>query len=125
MDNSFNHYNKNLKPFARKLRNKSTDAEIKLWMRLLRNKQLLGYPFLRQRPICNYIADFFCKELKLVIEVDGGYHLMRSDADRLRDETLKAAGYTTLRFTNDEVIYNTDAVRETLENWIKLNKRRF
>ena len=66
MDN--NNYNKNLKQFARNHRKDGTKAEIKLWCEVLRSKQMMGYPFLRQRPIANYIADFFSKDLNLVIE---------------------------------------------------------
>jgi len=66
-----NNYNTKLKAFARGHRNDSTKAEIRMWCELLRNKKMLGYPFLRQRPIASYIADFFSKDLKLIIEVDG------------------------------------------------------
>lgn len=117
-----NHYNKNLKPFARNLRNNSTKTEIHLWVEILRNKKLLGYSFLRQRPIGNYIADFFCKELKLLIEVDGGIHIMRREADKRRDEELQKLGYTTIRLSNSEVIFNTFETRLLLENWIKERK---
>ena len=115
-----NHYNKTLKPFAVNLRNNSTNAEIKLWVGLLKNKQLLDYSFLRQRPIGNYIADFFCKELKLIIEVDGSSHVMKEAADMQRDLELKRMGYTTLRFSNEEVIYNIGNVRELIVEWIKV-----
>ena len=67
-------YNKHLKDNARKLRNHSTKAEIKVWTYLLRAKKMKGYPFLRQRPILKYIADFYCKDLKLIVEVDGWTH---------------------------------------------------
>jgi very-short-patch-repair endonuclease len=66
---AYHHYNKHLKGYAREHRNDSTQAEIRMWTELLRNKQMLGYSFLRQRPIDSYIADFFCKQLKLVIDV--------------------------------------------------------
>ena len=66
-----NHYNKDLKEFARNLRNNSTLTEVILWNKILKQKKLRGYSFLRQRPIKNYIVDFFSKDLKLVIEVDG------------------------------------------------------
>src|SRR5690348_3380457 len=82
-----NHYNKRLKPFARRHRNHSTKAEIRLWCELFRNKQMLGYPFLRQRPIDKYIADFFCKELKLVIETDGTSHTWKGAAERDQQKT--------------------------------------
>ncbi|MBN2773661.1 MAG: DUF559 domain-containing protein, partial [Prolixibacteraceae bacterium] len=75
MPDNYNNYNKELKDFARKLRNNSTLAEVILWDKLLKKKQLRNYQFLRQRSIDIYIVDFFCKDLKLVIEVDGTYHL--------------------------------------------------
>ena len=67
-------YNKKLKHRSRKLRNESTMAEIRIWSELLRGRKMLGYPFLRQRPVLHYIADFMCKPLKLIIEVDGFTH---------------------------------------------------
>lgn len=67
---SNNYYNKNLKEYARKLRNNSTLAKVILWNKLLKKRQLRGYQFLRQRPIDNYIVDFFSKDLKLIIELD-------------------------------------------------------
>ncbi len=66
-------YNPNLKELARKLRNNSTKAEIILWLKL-KGKQMYGYDFHRQKPLDNYIADFFCHELMLAIEVDGYSH---------------------------------------------------
>lgn len=76
MAKKYNHlgYNKKLKPLARKLRNNSTPAEIRLWSEILQAKKMEGYSFLRQRPVLNFIADFVCKELKLIIEVDGSSH---------------------------------------------------
>ena len=67
-------YNKNLQPFANKLRKQMTKAEACLWKYVLRASYLKGYPFRRQRPVLNYIADFICMELMLVIEVDGITH---------------------------------------------------
>lgn len=122
MQHSNNNYNIKLKPFAKELRNSSTKAEIKIWVELLRNRQMLGYPFLRQRAIGNYIADFFCKELKLIIEIDGSAHIMQEEADKRRDDYLAGRGYTTLRFANDEVIFNIEEVRLMIENWIKNRK---
>ncbi len=84
-----NYYNKKLKPFAKHLRKKSTKGEIILWMYVLKSGQLKGYHFLRQRAIAGSIADFFCKELKLVIEVDGITHDEKAEEDKSRDEKLK------------------------------------
>lgn len=82
----YHHYNKNLKTFAREHRNGGTKAEVKMWVSILRNRQMMGYQFLRQRPIGNYIADFFCKTLNLVIETDGLSHhfeeTMRKDEEK-------------------------------------------
>ncbi len=66
-------YNKNLKQFSRDLRNNSTLGEILLWQKL-RARSMMGYQFYRQKPLENFIVDFYCQALKLVIEIDGGYH---------------------------------------------------
>jgi len=89
----FTRYNDNLKPFARKLRSDSTKAEIRLWCELL-SKSKLGVPFLRQRPILNFIADFMCVKLKLIIEVDGYSHKFKTEEDAERDKILAEHGYT-------------------------------
>ncbi len=113
-------YTKYLKKYARKLRNNSTKAEIVLWVRVLRAKKLKGYPFRRQRPILNYIADFMCKDLKLVIEVDGYTHKFEEviAKDKKKDTDLTAAGFTVLRFTDEEVLDDIEYVIRELENWI-------
>lgn len=113
-----NHYNKNLKPLARNLRNDSTKAEIRLWCELLSGKRMLGYGFRRQRPVGNYIADFLCKELMLIIEVDGYSHNFKAEEDATRDEELQALGFTTLRFSDSEVMQDIENVRKRLETWI-------
>ena len=74
-DNTNNYgYNKRLQPYANKLRKNMTMAEACLWKYVLRARSMKGYQFRRQRPILHYIADFMCKELMLVIEVDGILH---------------------------------------------------
>ncbi len=122
MNSSSNHhYNKSLKTFARTHRNESTKAEIRLWCELLRKRQMMGFPFLRQRPISNYIADFFCKELKLIIETDGISHSWEGAAERdqQRTDDLAELGYTVLRFDDKDVMKNIDYVREIIEDWIE------
>ena len=119
-----NDYNKNLKPFARKLRAESTPAEIKLWREVLRAGQMKGFGFLRQRPVKNYIADFMCKELKLIIEVDGYSHQVKDpNTDLRRDAELAAAGYTTLRFSDTQVMQDIANVRSMIAGWIDEHKR--
>ncbi len=110
---SNNHYNRNLKEFARKLRNNSTLAEVVLWEKVLRKKQLRGYSFLRQRPIENYIVDFFCKDLKLIVELDGEIHKFRKNKDRDRDNNLKEYGFSIIRFDNEDIVNGLPNVIKT------------
>lgn len=118
-NHSYNDYNKELKQFARNLRNNSTLAEVILWDKLLKQKQLKGYPFLRQRPIGNYIVDFFCKDLKMIIELDGEIHRFQQTKDKQREEELKRMGYNIIRFQNNEILNNLYNVRITLELYIE------
>ncbi len=113
------HYNPELKQLARKLRNNSTKAEIKLWDHL-RRKQLKGYDFHRQKPIDKYIIDFFCNSLMLAIEIDGYTHSFEEtfERDRLKAERLNELGITTLRFTDEDVMNNMEGVLISIENFI-------
>jgi very-short-patch-repair endonuclease len=118
---NFHLYNTNLQPFANQLRKRMTKAEACLWKYALRAGQMKGYGFRRQRPVLNYIADFMCKELFLIIEVDGITHQDERVIanDKVRQARLEAAGFTVLRFTDDEVLKNTKGVINTLEDWIE------
>lgn len=104
-------YNRNLKQFSRDLRNNMTEAEKKLWSRI-RKRQINGFLFLRQKIIGNYIADFYCHELKLVVEVDGGQHYTKEglEKDKVRDEYMKGLGIKTIRFKNSDVLENIEGV---------------
>jgi very-short-patch-repair endonuclease len=93
---------------ARRLRRNSTDAETKLWF-ALRDRRLSGHKFVRQKPVEPYIADFVCRDRKLVIEVDGGQH-SNNPRDMRRDTSLAADGYRVLRFWNNDVLTNLDGV---------------
>ena len=112
-------YDSKLKEYARYLRNNSTNAEIKLWMQL-KGKQMHGYDFHRQKPIGNYIADFFCNKLKLVIEIDGSSHDFDEvqQKDRNKQDFLNKLGITVLRFTNREVMTSVFLVVQTIEDYI-------
>jgi len=123
MREKFHHYNTKLTKFANKHRNGSTKAEVRLWCELFRNKQMLGFAFLRQRPIGFYIADFFCRELNLVIETDGSTHFSEEAklADSERTHWLESQGYIVLRFWDKEVMLNIEGVRDTIINWIREN----
>ena len=109
-------YNSNLKQLARKLRNDSTLGEVLLWNEL-KNKQLYGFDFHRQKPLLNYIVDLYCYELELVIEIDGLYHNWeeQDEKDVLRDKELAAFDLTVLRFTEQEVRKDMVNVLRTLE----------
>ncbi|MBX4197819.1 DUF559 domain-containing protein [Candidatus Parcubacteria bacterium] len=102
-------YNHKLKEHSRELRKNSTLAEVLLWNRL-KGKQIRGYQFLRQKPIGNYILDFYCKELKLAIEVDGQIHRLKIEADTFRQGQLESFGITFLRFSNNQVEKDIDNV---------------
>ena len=98
---------------ARQLRRRSTDAERKLWS-ILRNSQLAGYKFRRQVPIGNYIVDFVCFEKKIVVELDGGQHQAKIEYDNDRTRWLQFAGFRVIRFWNNQVLSETDAVLQSI-----------
>ena len=114
-------YNKNLKKPSRDLRNNMTDAEKCLWSKL-RAKQILGLQFYRQKPLLNFIVDFYCPAANLVIECDGGQHFTDEglEADRVRDEVLAELGLIVLRFNNDQVMGEIDGVVEQICKKLKL-----
>ena len=113
------HYNPKLKPLARKLRNNSTLSEVLLWEEL-KSRKMLGYKILRQKPIGNYIVDFFCNKLKLVIEIDGDSHNENSfKNDMSRQKWLESKGLTVLRFDDLEVKKDMDNVLMAIEGWIR------
>jgi very-short-patch-repair endonuclease len=98
---------------ARRLRVSQTDAETVLWNRI-RNCQIDGHKFARQVPIGTYICDFVCREMHIVIEVDGGQHA-ESATDAVRDAYLIAEGYRVLRFWNNDVLSNLEGVLTTIQ----------
>ena len=112
-------YNRKLKEISRQLRENMTDAERHLWAKI-RMKQVNGYQFYRQKPIGDYIVDFFCPRAKLVIELDGSHHLVGEtmEYDRIRDDYLSSLGLRVLRFTNTDVLTNIEGVVEHIEEKI-------
>ena len=113
-------YKPYLKELARKLRNNSTKTEILLWHEL-KNKKMKGFDFDRQRPIDDYIVDFYCKDLMLAIEVDGESHIGEEEFDKRRQERLENLGVRFLRFNSMDVFYNLDRVVKEIERWIDNN----
>ena len=79
-----------------------------------------GYKFRRQRPVLNYVADFMCKELHLVIEVDGITHTEEDTkaSDRIKEADLAFVGFRIIRFTDEAILNNISGVIDTLENLI-------
>lgn len=120
MNESNLYYNKKLKGLARKLRKESTKAEVKLWSEALRGKKMHGYSFLRQRPVLDYIADFMCKELMLIIELDGYSHGFDEmwKLDKIRQQKLEELGFTVLRFSDEEILNDLDNVMRSIEGWV-------
>ncbi len=112
-------YNPKLKELARNLRNNSTKAEIRLWQKLKR-KQFYGYDFHRQKPIDNYILDFFCNELLLGIEIDGYSHQIIEvfEKDIVKEEKISSLGITLLRFSDGQVFKDMDNVLRAIESFI-------
>ena len=113
------YYNKNLTSLAKRLRKNSTKSEVKLWG-CLRSKQMMGYDFHRQKPIDNFIADFFCNELGLVIELDGYTHSFEHiyKKDMTKERILNNLGIRVLRFNDEDVMNNIDDVLMAIWGYI-------
>ncbi len=113
-------YNPILKKRAQDLRNNSTKSEIRLWM-FLKGTQMCGYGFHRQKPLDNFIVDFFCNELMLAIELDGYTHTLDEtiEKDKIKEDRLKTLGITVIRFDDHEVMFDINNVLRTIGVWIK------
>jgi very-short-patch-repair endonuclease len=112
-------YKKYLKAFSRDLRKNMTYCEKLLWQKL-RKKQLKGKQFYRQRPLGNYIVDFYCPAVKLVVEVDGGQHFTEAgkQKDMVRDKYLNSLGLKVLRYSDKEVYENINNVLEEIYSFL-------
>jgi very-short-patch-repair endonuclease len=104
---------------ARQLRREATTAESLLW-ELLRDRRLLGRKFRRQHPIGQFIADFFCDDARLIIEIDGAVHRepTQQERDRLREEILREHGFAMLRFTNEQIFDHTEQVLQEIAAYV-------
>ena len=120
MNNHF--YNKNLKQYARELRTESVSkAEKYIWKVLLSRKQM-GFLVKRQRPILNFIVDFFIPDLGLIIEIDGISHLNKGSYDFYRQEKLQDLGLEIIRFSEGEVLTNISEIENQLIHIIQCRK---
>ena len=115
MDITYNNY---LKKYSRKLRKQGTYAEVLLWS-ILKNRQIKGYRFNRQKPIGQYIVDFYCSKLKLVIEIDGISHDDKPLQDQERQYEIEKYKVAFLRFFDDDVKNNLQGVFEKIMEWIE------
>ena len=113
-------YNPRLKERARYLRQHMTRAEVLLWQQL-KARRMEGHDFDRQRPINEYIVDFFSKDLMLAIEVDGVTHdsATGQQHDRRRQQRLEALGVRFLRFQDEEVKQNLEGVLTLIREWVR------
>jgi len=111
-------------PKARKLRRHSTNAESKLWAEL-RNRQLGGFKFVRQEPIGDYVADFVCREAKIIAEVDGATHSTDQEriSDAVRTAFLESVGFRVVRVENDDVYHAMEGVQRTILLALRTMKR--
>ena len=103
-------YNKTLTEKARENRKKPNPAEKKLWFEVLQNKQFAHLKFTRQKPLDEYIVDFYCSELMLAIEVDGDSHAEQVEYDQKRTLRLNQLGVDVIRYTNQEVLNTLNGV---------------
>ncbi|MBL7888966.1 MAG: DUF559 domain-containing protein [Bacteroidia bacterium] len=120
MKRAFVEYNLKLKANSRALRNNSTLSEVLLWQKI-RAGNIMGYKFNRQKPLGNYIVDFYCKRLNLVIEVDGSSHDNNYQKDLIRQKELEKLGLTFLRFSDIQVKKDINSVIREIEIWIVQN----
>jgi very-short-patch-repair endonuclease len=99
-----------------------TQPETILWSRL-KSKNIYGYKFRRQQPIFDYIIDFYCHELKLIVEVDGEIHALieNADSDKKRENMLRTNGYHILRFTNFDIHNDIETVIDKIKEYITTN----
>jgi len=118
-------YNPKLKEVARTLRNNSTLGEILLWKQL-RNKQMLGFDFHRQKPLDQFVVDFYCNELSLSIEIDGSSHTTEEaiEKDKARQKRLESFGVIFLRFTETEARNSMRTVLTKIEDWITTHTKK-
>ena len=124
MDLKFIFYNKKLISKARELRKERTEAEIIFWNKVLKNKEVTNYKFTQQKPLGDFIADFYCSKLLLVVEIDGGIHNELKNRDKERSEILLYKyGIKVVRYRNDNVLNNIENIIVDFKNEVKLREK--
>ena len=117
-------YNPRLKEFSRDMRRYGEKSEALLWKRL--KSRQTGFAFNRQKPILNFIADFYCKELGLVVEIDGASHFSQEawEKDKERDRQMRVLGLEIVRVLDGDVCRDADRVAAYIEEQCKLIQER-
>ncbi|MGN8055800.1 endonuclease domain-containing protein [Pedobacter sp. 22163] len=118
-DKLFHGANLKLFEFSKALRKNQTEAEEIMWQ-CLRNRKILNFKFRRQHPVHKFIADFYCHEAKLIVEIDGGIHNHHENQeyDQNRTDELKEIGITIIRFTNEDVNNNLNEVINVIKRYL-------
>ena len=116
-------YNQNHIQFARKLRKEGTLAEVLLWQQI-KGRKIKGYKFTRQKPIGNYIVDFYCSRLHLAIEIDGSSHVNKLSVDQKRQKDIEKQGVKFLRFWDHDVKNNMNGVITVIIDWVEKEEHR-
>jgi very-short-patch-repair endonuclease len=114
----YHQYRSSLKSFARENRNNYTKSELLVWNMMLKGRRM-GHKFTRQKPIGNYIIDFYCAELQIAIEIDGASHELKTKQDRKRDDYLMGLGILTIRYTDESVLGEPEYVYEDINRKLK------
>jgi very-short-patch-repair endonuclease len=117
-------YNKKLVSRARELRKERTEAEIVFWDKILKNKEIVNYKFTQQKPLDDFIADFYCSKLLFVIEIDGDIHGELKNRDKERSEILfYKYGIKVIRYKNDEVLSNIEKLISDFKNEVRIREK--
>ncbi|MFQ6610659.1 MAG: endonuclease domain-containing protein [Fidelibacterota bacterium] len=123
MVDKYKNYRTSLTETARINRNNPTPEETKLWNEVLRNRKMMGYKFLRQKPLENFIVDFYCSKLRLVIEIDGSSHRGKEDYDFSRTQILQQTGLKIIRFYNREITSGIDRIRKSIQREVQKREK--
>jgi len=116
------YYDPKLKALSRKLRKEGTLSEVLLWKQL-KGRKIKGYKFTRQKPVSNYIVDFYCSRLRLAIEIDGSSHNYKVQKDEIRQEKIEKQDIKILRIYDSDVKNNLKGVITMIEDWIEKEER--
>jgi very-short-patch-repair endonuclease len=116
-------YDPILKQYARANRISGNPAEVRLWKHILSNQEIMPYKWTRQKPILNFILDFYCAELHMAIEVDGSSHSEKEAYDAMRTQLLSEYSIKVIRYIHHDVLFNIEGIYEDLMEKMKERKR--